>query len=165
MAQLVKNLPTLQETGFNPRVGKIPWRRERLPTLVFLAWRIPWTIQYMGSQRVRHDWVTFTFTFQFHYKVKHISNPKAVNFYIYLKDIKTNVYQRTFTSTLKAILLIIAMKWNSNTKKQWINHDIFLQQTESHKYMQWHKWISKIWCWKKEALHKWYAVYSSIYIC
>ena len=30
MAQLVKNLPALQETW----VGKIPWRRERLPTPV-----------------------------------------------------------------------------------------------------------------------------------
>ena len=28
-----------------------------------LAWRIPWTIPSMGSQRVGHDWVTFTFTF------------------------------------------------------------------------------------------------------
>ena len=28
-----------------------------------LAWRSPWTIQSMGWQRVRHDWVTFTFTF------------------------------------------------------------------------------------------------------
>ena len=27
-----------------------------------LVWRIPWTIQCMGSQRVRHDWVTFIFT-------------------------------------------------------------------------------------------------------
>ena len=27
-----------------------------------LAWRIPWTVQSMGSQRVRHNWVTFTFT-------------------------------------------------------------------------------------------------------
>ena len=25
-----------------------------------LAWRIPWTIQSMGSQSVRHDWTTFT---------------------------------------------------------------------------------------------------------
>ena len=25
-----------------------------------LAWRIPWTVYSMGSQRVRHDWVTFT---------------------------------------------------------------------------------------------------------
>ena len=27
-----------------------------------LAWRIPWTSLSMGSQRVRHDWVNFTFT-------------------------------------------------------------------------------------------------------
>ena len=34
--QMVKNLPAMQETGFNPSVGKIPWRREWLPTAVFL---------------------------------------------------------------------------------------------------------------------------------
>ena len=28
-----------------------------------LAWRIPWTVQSMVWQRVRHDWVTFTFAF------------------------------------------------------------------------------------------------------
>ena len=27
-----------------------------------LDWRIPWTVQSMGSQRVGHDWATFTFT-------------------------------------------------------------------------------------------------------
>ena len=27
----------MQETGFSPWVGKIPWRRERLPTPVFLG--------------------------------------------------------------------------------------------------------------------------------
>ena len=30
---------------------------------IILAWRIPWTVQFMVSQRVRHDWATFTFTF------------------------------------------------------------------------------------------------------
>ena len=35
VAQLVKNLPAMQETWFDPLVGKIPWRRERLPTRVF----------------------------------------------------------------------------------------------------------------------------------
>ena len=35
VAQLVKNLPALQEIQFDPWVGKIPWRRERLPTPVF----------------------------------------------------------------------------------------------------------------------------------
>ena len=35
VAQLVKNPPAMQETWFDPWVGKVPWRRERLPTLVF----------------------------------------------------------------------------------------------------------------------------------
>ena len=30
-AQMVKNLPTVQETGFDPQIGKIPWRRECHP--------------------------------------------------------------------------------------------------------------------------------------
>ena len=33
---MVKNLPAMQETWFNPRVGKIPWRRKWQPTPVFL---------------------------------------------------------------------------------------------------------------------------------
>ena len=36
MAQMIKNLPAMQETTFDPWVGKIPWRREWLPTMVFL---------------------------------------------------------------------------------------------------------------------------------
>ena len=35
VAQLVENLPAVPETGFDPWVGEIPWRRERLPTPVF----------------------------------------------------------------------------------------------------------------------------------
>ena len=35
VAQLVKNSPAMQETWLNPWVGKIPWRREKLPTPVF----------------------------------------------------------------------------------------------------------------------------------
>ena len=37
VAQLVKNLPAMQETWFDSWVGKIPWRRDRLPTPVFLG--------------------------------------------------------------------------------------------------------------------------------
>ena len=44
-------------------VGKIPWMRVWQPTPVFLPGESPWTkepggLQSMGSQRVRHDWVT-----------------------------------------------------------------------------------------------------------
>ena len=39
VAQLIKNPPAMQRRrpGFDPWVGKIPWRRERLPTPAFLG--------------------------------------------------------------------------------------------------------------------------------
>ena len=48
---------------FSPWVGKIPWRRAWQPTPVFLPGESPWAeepgrLQPMGSQRIRHDWVT-----------------------------------------------------------------------------------------------------------
>ena len=60
VTQREKSLPAMQETGFDPWVGKIPWRKERLIPSSTLAWRIPWTeepgkIQSMGSQRVSYD--------------------------------------------------------------------------------------------------------------
>ena len=36
VAQLVKNPSAMMRPGFNPWVGKIAWRREWLPTPVFL---------------------------------------------------------------------------------------------------------------------------------
>ena len=36
VVQTVKNLPAMWETGFDPRIRKIPWRRAWLPTPVFL---------------------------------------------------------------------------------------------------------------------------------
>ena len=46
--------------GFHPSVGKIPWRREWLPTPVF--WPRGFTPTHsMGLQRVQHGWATFTF--------------------------------------------------------------------------------------------------------
>ena len=49
--------------GFYPWVGKIPWRRARQPTPVFLPGESPWTeepgrLQSIGSQRVGHNWET-----------------------------------------------------------------------------------------------------------
>ena len=37
VAQLVKNLPVAQETRFDSCLGKIPWRRDRPPTPVYLG--------------------------------------------------------------------------------------------------------------------------------
>ena len=57
VAQTIKRLPAMP--GFDPWVGKIPWRRAWQPTPVFLPGESPWTeelgrLQSMGSQRVGH---------------------------------------------------------------------------------------------------------------
>ena len=64
IAQLVKNVPAMQETWVQSLGWEDPLEKERLPTPVFWpAWRIPWTVESTGSQRVRHNWTTLTFTF------------------------------------------------------------------------------------------------------
>ena len=66
--------------GFNPWIGKIPWRRERLPTPVF--WPGEFHAQSMESLRVGHDWATFTFTFRFLKEIMYSStNTKCTLFY------------------------------------------------------------------------------------
>ena len=59
-AWTAKNLLAMQETQFNPSVGKIPWRKGMATHSSILAGRILWTeepggLQSMGLQRVRHD--------------------------------------------------------------------------------------------------------------
>ena len=69
MAQMVKNLPTMQETQVQSLGQKDPLEKGMATHTSILTWRIPWTeepseLQSMGSQRIRHDWVTTTFTSQ-----------------------------------------------------------------------------------------------------
>ena len=54
-AQLVKNLPTMQESGVQSLGQKDPLEREMATHSSILAWRIPWKeepggLQSMGSQ-------------------------------------------------------------------------------------------------------------------
>ena len=60
VAQLVENPPAVRET-WAPSLGwEDPLEKGKATHSRILSWRIPWTVQSMGSQRVRHDWVTFT---------------------------------------------------------------------------------------------------------
>ena len=69
VAQMVKNLPAMQETQVRSLGQEALWRREWQPThSSILAWRIPRTEEpggqkSMGSQKVRYDWTTNTFTY------------------------------------------------------------------------------------------------------
>ena len=80
----VKNLLQCRRHRFNPWVRKIPWRRNRQPTLVSLPGnpmdRGPWHITAYGVQRVEHDLGTkeqqiYIYTYLFNkYKTEYIGS-------------------------------------------------------------------------------------------
>ena len=60
VAQMVKNLPALQETRVQSLGREDPLEKGVATPSSILAWRIPWTeepdrLQSLGLQRVRHD--------------------------------------------------------------------------------------------------------------
>ena len=62
VAQMVKNLPAMQEIQIRSLGWKDPLEKGMATHSSILAWRIPWTeepgrLQYMGSQRVGHDYI------------------------------------------------------------------------------------------------------------
>ena len=65
VAQMVKNLLSTRVTWVQPLGWKDPLEKGMATHSSILAWRIPWTeesgrLQFMGSQRVGHNWATFT---------------------------------------------------------------------------------------------------------
>ena len=71
VAQMVKNLPALQKTGVQSLGREDPLEKGMATHSSILIRRILWAeepggLQFMGSQRVRHDGATDTFTFSFH---------------------------------------------------------------------------------------------------
>ena len=68
VAQTVKNLPAMQETKVQSLGQEDPLEKDMATHSSILAWRIPWTkepgrLQFMGSQRLRHNWDTNTWGF------------------------------------------------------------------------------------------------------
>ena len=55
LGQLVKNLPTVQKTWVRSLGREDPLEKGKATHSRILAWRIPRTVQSVGSQRVGHD--------------------------------------------------------------------------------------------------------------
>ena len=60
VAQTIKNLPAMQETGVRYLSWEAPLEEGMATHSSILAWRIPWTeepggLPSRGSQRVKHD--------------------------------------------------------------------------------------------------------------
>ena len=71
MAQMVKNLPIMQETQVQVLGQEDPLEEEMATHCSILAWKIPRAeepggLQPMGLQRAGHDWVANTLTFHLH---------------------------------------------------------------------------------------------------
>ena len=52
---MVNTLPAKRETWVQSLAWEDPLEKGKATHSSILAWRIPWTVQSMGSQRVRHD--------------------------------------------------------------------------------------------------------------
>ena len=55
VTQLVKNLPEMRETWVRYLGWEDPLEKGKITHSSILACRIPWTVESMGSQRVRHN--------------------------------------------------------------------------------------------------------------
>ena len=69
VAQRLKHLPGMLETWVRSLGWEDPLEKEMATHSSILAWRIPWReepggVQSMGSQRVRHDCIILSLTFQ-----------------------------------------------------------------------------------------------------
>ena len=65
VAQMVKNLPAMQETQVWSLGREDSLEKEMANHSTILAWEIAWTeepsrLQFMGLQRIGHDWTTNT---------------------------------------------------------------------------------------------------------
>ena len=92
MSQAIENLPAMQEIkpGFDAWVGKIPWRREWLPTPVFLPGKFLGQRSLVGYSpwgRKESDTIEQLTLSQFHItlrncgKVGEVCGKKSKNFY------------------------------------------------------------------------------------
>ena len=89
--------------GFNPWVGKIPWRRERLPTAVFWPGEFHGLYsQSMGSQRVGHNWVTFTFMKNQENKT-HFSEEKKISLVWSLSETEVGKRDKVHAATITTL--------------------------------------------------------------
>ena len=77
VAQMVKSLPAMWETGVQSLGQEDTLEKEMATHSSTLAWKIPWMeeperLQSMVSQRVRHNWATsLSFSFFLSYKLKY----------------------------------------------------------------------------------------------
>ena len=94
LAQTVKTLPAMQETQVQSLGWEDPLEKGKAMHSSILAWRIPWTVQSMRSQRVEHDsslcFLNIKGEKMYHQQINSISNVKE-NHTIRRKEIEISI--------------------------------------------------------------------------
>ena len=89
VAHLVKNLPAMQENWVQSLAWEYPLEKDKATHSSILTWRIPWTVQSTGSQRVRHKWVK---VIPRRAKIfVHSCAPRHVQYYLVYSKCSTNI--------------------------------------------------------------------------
>ena len=116
---VVKNLPAVQVTRVWPLGWEDPLEKEMATHSSILAWKISWTeepggLQSMGSQRVRHDWVTNTLRILYVYPgYKGDTNPFSdmwfANVFSYSVDSLFTFLRMSFEAQMFLVLMVSAV--------------------------------------------------------
>ena len=128
VSHTVKRLPTMRETQVQFLGREDPLEKEMATHYSILAWKIPWTedpgrLQSMGSQRVRHDWVTsLHFTLWSNYSTRmYLPKRKERKESLYLyKDLYTNVHSSFICNSSK-------LETNQMSINRWMDKQIIMQ--------------------------------------
>ena len=128
MAQVVKNLPAMQETQVRSLGWEDPLEKGMATYSRILAWRIPWTeesegLQSMWSQKIGHDWVTNTFTLLLYLECEPYDLYDIQSMTTYFKSrfkkktLRIEIVVRVLSSKRKKYILILVMQifisWHS----------------------------------------------------
>ena len=104
VAQLVKNPPAVQKTWVRSLGWEDPLENEKATHFSILVWRIPWTIQSMGSQRV--TWLS-----DFHFTSLPSKEQTSFNCMAAVTVCSDFGAQDIKLSLLLLFLLLFAMNW------------------------------------------------------
>ena len=154
---MVKNLPAMQETWVLSIGQKDPLEKGMAIHPSILAWRIPWTeepgwLRFMGLQRVRHDWATFTTT-DFTYSEIHERFFNVTLFFFFFKDFF--IFGCAGSSLLCAGSL--------PTKVHLVKAMVFpmvmygYQSWTIKKAECWRIYVFELWCWRRLLRVPWTA--------
>ena len=158
MAQTIKHLPAMRETRVQFLCREDPLEKEMAIHSSTLGWKIPWTeepdrLQFMGWQRVGHDWAT-SLSLSIKLNILLAYGATVMLFGIYPKKLKEVLaLHKTCTWIFMTAIFTIANTWKQPkcpSVGEWINKLCYIQMN-GMLFRAKKKWAIKPWKDMKET--------------